>query len=120
MIWVFWIGAAVVTGLAAQARGRSFFGWLMLGFLFSVFALIAVLVMAPVGAGGRDAGGSLSPDRIRREPVRKPAAPSQAVADNYRGYEIVTRSGRVTCRGVAFVSAEAARAWVDAQLGGHC
>lgn len=42
---VFWAMVAVVTALAAQARGRSFGVWLLLGFLTSVFGLIAVLVM---------------------------------------------------------------------------
>lgn len=45
MLIMIWCGVAVVTGLAAQARGRSFLGWLILGFLFSLFALLAVLVM---------------------------------------------------------------------------
>ncbi len=49
-----WIGFAVVTAFAAQARGRSFWGWLAIGALTGVFGLIAVLVMAPVSA---DAGG---------------------------------------------------------------
>lgn len=42
---LFWAGIAVVTAIAAASRGRSFLGWLILGFLFSIFALIAVLVM---------------------------------------------------------------------------
>lgn len=44
-ILAFWFGMAVVTGLAAAARGRSGFGWFILGLLFSVIALLAVLVM---------------------------------------------------------------------------
>lgn len=50
---LFWIGIAVVTGLAAQARGRSFWGWAGLGVLFSVFALLAVLVMENLRENGR-------------------------------------------------------------------
>jgi len=42
---IVWIAAAIITALAAQARGRSFLGWLLLGAVFGVFALIAVLVM---------------------------------------------------------------------------
>lgn len=40
-----WIGLGVVTALAAQARGRSFLGWLAIGCLTGVFGLVAVLVM---------------------------------------------------------------------------
>ena len=43
--FVTWIAFAFLTALAAQARGRSFGGWLLIGCLFGVFALIAVLVM---------------------------------------------------------------------------
>lgn len=40
-----WIGLGVVAAIAAQGRGRSFGLWLVLGLVFGVFALIAVLVM---------------------------------------------------------------------------
>lgn len=50
-ILLFWFAVAFVTGLAAQGRGRSGVGWFFIGLLFSVFALIAVLVMQPAGAG---------------------------------------------------------------------
>lgn len=43
-----WIGAAIVTAIAAQSRGRSFWGWLVIGFLTSFLGLIAVLVMRPI------------------------------------------------------------------------
>lgn len=39
-----WLSFGVVTALAASTRGRSAVGWLILGFFFSAFALIAVLV----------------------------------------------------------------------------
>ena len=42
-----WLGFAVVTGIAASARNRSFVAWFLLGLLFSIFALVAVLVMRP-------------------------------------------------------------------------
>lgn len=42
---LFWFGIAVLTGIAASSRGRSGFGWLLLGLLFSLLALIAVLVL---------------------------------------------------------------------------
>jgi len=40
-----WFGIAIVTGIAASARGRSGFGWFLLGLLFSLLALIVVLVL---------------------------------------------------------------------------
>lgn len=39
----FWFGIAVVTGLVGSSRGRSGFGWFILGCLFSILALIVVL-----------------------------------------------------------------------------
>lgn len=44
-LFVFWLGIAVVTGMAASSRGRSGFGWFILGGLFSILALILVLVL---------------------------------------------------------------------------
>lgn len=43
--FIIWIGLGIVTALAASARGRSFFGWLVIGCLTGIFGLIAVLVM---------------------------------------------------------------------------
>lgn len=42
---LFWLGIAIATALAASSRGRSAFGWFILGALFSLLALIAVLVL---------------------------------------------------------------------------
>ncbi|MEM6477830.1 MAG: hypothetical protein AAF647_02165 [Pseudomonadota bacterium] len=42
-----WLAFAVITALAASSRGRSGIGWFGLGLIFGIFALIAVLVMAP-------------------------------------------------------------------------
>jgi len=47
MLIMIWIGFAVVTAMAASARGHNTWLWLGLGFLFSVFALITVLVIKP-------------------------------------------------------------------------
>lgn len=44
-LFLFWFGIAVITGIAASSRGRSGFGWFLLGCLLSVLALLAVLVM---------------------------------------------------------------------------
>ena len=43
--FILWIGLGVVTALAAQARGRSFVAWLLIGCVTGIFGLIAVLVM---------------------------------------------------------------------------
>lgn len=45
MLIFIWLAFGVVTALAAAARGRNFFGWLVIGCLTGVFGLIAVLVM---------------------------------------------------------------------------
>lgn len=42
---IIWIALGVVTALAAQARGRDFLPWLLIGTVTGVFGLIAVLVM---------------------------------------------------------------------------
>jgi hypothetical protein len=45
---VYAIVFGIITALAANARGREPGAWFFLGFLFGVFGLIAVLVMAEV------------------------------------------------------------------------
>jgi hypothetical protein len=52
MIW-FWIlfyaiAFGTVTALAAKNKGRDPFSWFLIGFIFGVFGLIAVLVMESV------------------------------------------------------------------------
>ncbi len=42
-----WLGFAVVTAIAANARGHSAGMWFAIGLLGGLFALIAVLVMKP-------------------------------------------------------------------------
>lgn len=49
-----WIAVGVITALAANARGRSWLAWFALGFIFSVFALIAVLVMKDLSKERQD------------------------------------------------------------------
>lgn len=41
------VAFAVVTALAAAARGRNPLGWGLIGGVFGIFGLIAVLVMKP-------------------------------------------------------------------------
>lgn len=51
MFLTIWIGFAIVTALAAGARGRNPIAWFGIGFIGGVFALIAVLVMEPLNEG---------------------------------------------------------------------
>jgi len=46
-----WVAMAVITALAASARGRNPVAWFIWGALFSFFALLAVLVMENKKAG---------------------------------------------------------------------
>ena len=49
-MWIFilWLAFAVLTALAASARGRNGAAWFILGAIFGVFAFVAVLVMKPL------------------------------------------------------------------------
>jgi hypothetical protein len=45
-ILIIWIALdGILTALVAQARGRSFGGWLVIGMITGIFGLLAVLVM---------------------------------------------------------------------------
>lgn len=44
-IILIWFACAVVCGIVASSKGRSSFIWFVLGALFSVFALILVIVL---------------------------------------------------------------------------
>ncbi len=41
-LFFFWIGIAIACGVIGASKGRSAFGWILLGGLFSVIALIIV------------------------------------------------------------------------------
>jgi 4-hydroxybenzoate polyprenyltransferase len=43
-----WLLFAVVTAIVASSRGRSGFGWFILGLLFSFFALILVALLPSI------------------------------------------------------------------------
>lgn len=68
MFLAIWIGFGIVTAIAAQARGRSFFAWLAIGLLTGVFGLIAVLVIAPA-AGAATPTDTTGIGRVVRSPV---------------------------------------------------
>ncbi|MGZ9812620.1 HIRAN domain-containing protein [Pseudoroseicyclus sp. H15] len=59
MIWI-WLAFGVVTAIAASSRGRSFWGWLLIGCVTGVFGLVAVLVIKDV-SGSRAALHAPSP-----------------------------------------------------------
>lgn len=44
-IFLLWIGCAVVCSMVASSKGRSGFGWFILGGLFSLLALILVALL---------------------------------------------------------------------------
>lgn len=44
-IIIIWCGMAIVCAIVAANKGRSVLGWLILGALFSVLALIVILVL---------------------------------------------------------------------------
>jgi DNA-directed RNA polymerase subunit RPC12/RpoP len=50
-VFVFWIAMAILTAIAANSRNRHAFGWLILGLLFGIFALAALLIMKPEPEG---------------------------------------------------------------------
>lgn len=71
-LFVFWLGIAIVTGIAASSRGRTGFGWFLLGCLFSILALIAVLVLPSRNTPALVVGGEVaSPDTHVRCPECK-------------------------------------------------
>lgn len=50
----YWFACAVVCAIVASSKGRSGFGWFVLGALFSIFALLLVIVLPSQKDTGRD------------------------------------------------------------------
>lgn len=46
----FWLGCAVCASIVASSKGRSGFGWFLLGLLFGVFALLVSIGMPSLRA----------------------------------------------------------------------
>ncbi|MDH0749531.1 hypothetical protein N5D61_24710 [Pseudomonas sp. GD03842] len=46
---IVWIAVAALSGYYAIQKGRSVVGWVVLGFFLSVFALIALWFLPPLG-----------------------------------------------------------------------
>lgn len=52
MIWgILWIACGIFSAIIASSKGRSGFGWLVLGLIFGVLALLAVGFMPAVKTG---------------------------------------------------------------------
>lgn len=94
MLLVIWLGFAIITALAAQARGRSFFGWLIIGLLTGLFGLIAVLVMQNLTA--QQSSAQKSPVSTERLPAH--AGQAEDLIKTYRGIPI--RKSSVSNAGV--------------------
>jgi hypothetical protein len=47
-IAVVWIGVAIACAIVASNKGRSGFGWFIMGLLFSLISLLIVLVLPKV------------------------------------------------------------------------
>lgn len=64
---IFWLVVAVATAMVASSRGRSGFGWFILGGMFSLIALFVVAVLPSQKAAPRDPNAP-SPDTHVRCP----------------------------------------------------
>jgi uncharacterized membrane protein len=117
---VYGVGFAVVTALAAQARGRNFFGWLLLGLLFGVFALLAVLVMErnPEQSTTQTSTSTTLPtateaakerERVQRE---RDAADANFV-ENYKGRRIERDGDKIKVLTKRFPNVAEARQAID-------
>lgn len=55
MEWLFvWFVCAVVAGIVAASRGRTGFGWFLLGCMFGIFALILVALLPSRASASAD------------------------------------------------------------------
>lgn len=72
-LFLFWFICAVVTGIVASSRGRSGFGWFLLGIPLGIFALILVALLPSL------------------------KSPVQAASPTYVGGEVATPATHVRC-----------------------
>ena len=111
-----WIAFAIITALAAQARGRAFLPWLLLGALFGIFALIAVLVMRhgdPTPSTDFDFQSFPTASNSPPPPDRPGTGHSIGL---YRGHNLEQLSNGIFARGRLHTTADAARAYIDAMV----
>ena len=52
-LFIFWLMCAVTTAVIASSKGRSGFGWFLIGFIGGIFGLIAVCAMPAIKAEER-------------------------------------------------------------------
>lgn len=64
---IFWLAVAVVTSVIASSKGRSGFGWFLLGCALSLLALLLVAVLPAIKVVPRDPNAP-SPDTHVRCP----------------------------------------------------
>ena len=48
LIFIVWIGSAILCSIIAKKKNRDSFGWGVIGFLFGFLALIAIMVLSPL------------------------------------------------------------------------
>lgn len=53
MLLVIWLLFGAFTAVIAGSKGRNWFGWLLLGCVFGIFALVAVAAMPRIDADAR-------------------------------------------------------------------
>lgn len=86
-----WFGIAVVTAIVASSRGRSGFGWFLLGCLFSLLALILVALLPSRRAPPIDPAAP-RPDTHVRCPDCKELVHNEARACKHCGAKLVPLS----------------------------
>ena len=62
-----WIGCGVFSAIIAGSKGRSFGGWLVLGLIFGVFALLAAGFMPKVEEQNEAQEVPAEPDKAERK-----------------------------------------------------
>jgi hypothetical protein len=107
---IIWLAFAIVTALAASARGRSGILWFIVGLFFGIFALIAVLVIgraeggkapaAPVGAGG---------------PMSR-MGPDGPVVANHKGVLIYQHNSMFWAMGLSFPTINDAKSYIETNV----
>lgn len=83
MLIFLWLAAAVLTAIAANARGRSAIAWFFIGLLSGFLGLIAVLVM-----------GKIEPKPTTDAPRLAPDTTGHPVVENYRDVQIKLIDGK--------------------------
>jgi hypothetical protein len=98
-----WLGFAVVTAIAANARNHPPGLWFFIGLFGGVFALIAVLVMRP--------GAAPVADSVTTGSVG--ALSSDGIAEHYRGTTIRRNGDFFSVAGVVYPDLRLARQAID-------